>query len=735
MKVSQRSGFHAALHVSVLFLGAWAASALFPACASYTDAIKSAWASAREDPSAVPAGAASLSAARAAIDVQRYRTQAPEARAASVPADISTRAFAKPSSGLPGLVNWLLEGQVDPYLKAKILHDWEALNISYDVKAYYSGGIPDQSAYSVLKRKSAVCAGYSSLYKALCDLGGVKCAQVSGQARGTNFSEGKGLMGHDWNAVQIEGVWRLVDVTWDSCYVNSPTEYGHNYGSAYFLLEPEFMVYTHFPDNASMQLLDRRLSLEEFNELPYADGEFLSVTRRSLPGLAIANKSTGLSTIDIPHGPGVRLMASLQKSGSKKAWTGDGKARNLSIPVVEGEGKSTFTLSFPSKGDYIFSVSAMKEEDLNMAASKGASISVGTCQFRFSSSGASKRTLVGFDAGFQKIAGLPLEGGVLDAHVRKELRLTFACGPELSMQASLSRGDSEHPVFVQGATAMTRISGGYRLIVAFPSSGTYNLSISAETSAKKRAWTSLPLIADEAADHGYLDFPQGFLELTGEPLGGSLVSDRAGAEFTLTFPAASGVELNAWLGTVQAKPNQTSITSVQDSRRRCVVQRAAGGLAVKVGFPGPGDYCLSLEAKGPKGEKILAGLFLKAGAGLDHGYANLDPRLVEFAGRPSLRGPDGAPAGELGSDIVGKRLDLLFPKADAPLGASLYMPRVAGNTTTYEWANGLTMKKTDAGWLATVIFPGPGDYAIFFREDLKEPAKGRTFDGLYLTSR
>jgi hypothetical protein len=731
--------FKSTRRTALLFLCAAALTALALACSSSAPA--------RPETGLEPSEPApgSLAAARAAVDLRSYRKGLPEARAKSVPADIAVLAFTRPSAGLPKLVAWLLEGQSDPYLRAKILHDWEAVNIHYDVKAYYSGRIADQSPYSVLARRRAVCAGYAGLYKTLCDLGGVECAVVSGEARGINFSEGKGLMGHDWNAVRIDGVWRLIDVTWDSGYVNSPTDFADHYQTAYFLLDPEFMIYTHFPASSRMQFLDRPLSHSEFDELPYADGEFLSITRRDLAGLSIMNKSKGLSAIDIPHAPGVRLGASLRKGGSK-SWNGEGKSGELSIPIVEGEGQSTLTLAFPSSGDYILSVYAWIDaaaEDGSGGADAGKTISAGSCLFRFHSSGAYKpsgaaaSSLVGFDPAFQQLAGLPREGGVLDSRVGKEFSLNFPCGPETRMKAYLLSGDlSVGASSVPGAVAVSRVPGGCRIDVAFPAKGDYHLSLSAQAPGKKEVWSMLNLSATEAADHGYLEFQEAFLDLAGEPLGGAAISDRAGPEFSLSFPASSDASIEASLCTLRKSgSNQPSYWVLPDSKRLCIARRGPEGTVVRVAFPGPGDYCLWLEAKGPKGEKASSSLNLKASGAAGHGYFNLDPALVELAGEPSLAGPDGAAAGAPSSDLVGRSLGLLFPKGDAALSAALYTPRKDGDSTRYDWLGSLSSKRGPEGLLFTVAFPKPGDYVIFFTQEGADGAKSRSFEGLYLSSR
>jgi transglutaminase-like putative cysteine protease len=97
-----------------------------------------------------------------------YRQGDPRERARSVTGRFS----------LDDLVARLVGGVDDPAEKTRIIHDWEALNISYDFSAFFSGQIPPQDAGSVLESRKAVCEGYSNLFKAMCGRAGVACAVI-----------------------------------------------------------------------------------------------------------------------------------------------------------------------------------------------------------------------------------------------------------------------------------------------------------------------------------------------------------------------------------------------------------------------------------------------------------------------------------------------------------------------------------------------------------------------------
>ncbi|MBQ3055403.1 MAG: hypothetical protein IJC88_04790 [Oscillospiraceae bacterium] len=74
-----------------------------------------------------------------------------------------------------------------------------------------------QTVYSALVDGVSVCAGYSKLYKALCDEYEIPCILVQGES----FD-----VGHMWNYVRMEdGAWYAVDTTWDDLGRSADTTY------------------------------------------------------------------------------------------------------------------------------------------------------------------------------------------------------------------------------------------------------------------------------------------------------------------------------------------------------------------------------------------------------------------------------------------------------------------------------------------------------------------------------
>ena len=80
----------------------------------------------------------------------------------------------------------------------------------------------------------------------------VPCLNIHGYAKHGEIVAGKTYDGtnHEWNAVWLDGAWRLLDVTWDSVNryygPNDPDNVSGKAGRhCYYLIEPELLSYTH----------------------------------------------------------------------------------------------------------------------------------------------------------------------------------------------------------------------------------------------------------------------------------------------------------------------------------------------------------------------------------------------------------------------------------------------------------------------------------------------------------
>mmetsp|Transcript_6970 Transcript_6970/g.11010 ORF Transcript_6970/g.11010 Transcript_6970/m.11010 type:complete len:737 (+) Transcript_6970:54-2264(+) len=203
--------------------------------------------------------------------------------------------------------------------RAWAIFAWVCNNISYDVEGF-QGRAPRKScdAESVLKARVCVCEGYARLFESLCKEADLDVIYIAGKARTNEGSIGKSLSdkdGHAWNAVKLQGKWCLVDCTWGAGTC-SPTQFTAKFRPHYFCIDPCALAFSHFPDDASWQLLPRSLSLENFVAQPHvwtADffGYGLEFDSDVRPTGVVTLKGTNEGSITLKVPQNVDLLADL----------------------------------------------------------------------------------------------------------------------------------------------------------------------------------------------------------------------------------------------------------------------------------------------------------------------------------------------------------------------------------------------------------------------------------------
>lgn len=116
-----------------------------------------------------------------------------------------------------------------------------------------------------------VCLDYSLILKELCNQFEIPSEIIIGLTK-TDIRDHKGeyhLKNHSWNAVQIEGEWKLMDPTW------AAGQTGRNlipligyYADQFFFPDPEDFIKSHLPANPAWQLLKTPVAATTFKKQP-----------------------------------------------------------------------------------------------------------------------------------------------------------------------------------------------------------------------------------------------------------------------------------------------------------------------------------------------------------------------------------------------------------------------------------------------------------------------------------
>lgn len=117
------------------------------------------------------------------------------------------------------LVNTITKGKSSEKEKFDAIFNWVVQNIDYDYFTYYfaTGSYP-MSVKQILKHKKALCINYAFLMDTLCSLADIKNVTITGYAKDELFDVHDSVYvdNHAWNAVNLDGLWYVYDVTYSS---------------------------------------------------------------------------------------------------------------------------------------------------------------------------------------------------------------------------------------------------------------------------------------------------------------------------------------------------------------------------------------------------------------------------------------------------------------------------------------------------------------------------------------
>jgi hypothetical protein len=112
----------------------------------------------------------------------------------------------------------------------------------------------------VMENKSGICSGYAALGDTLFKLCHLTSYLVEGS---TKQSFLPAIIGHAWNAVKVDGDWKIIDATWGSGHLKNQ-KFVKDRHDHYFFPGPPQLISTHLPIDPIWQLLERPVTLHQF---------------------------------------------------------------------------------------------------------------------------------------------------------------------------------------------------------------------------------------------------------------------------------------------------------------------------------------------------------------------------------------------------------------------------------------------------------------------------------------
>ena len=103
--------------------------------------------------------------------------------------------------------------------KVYLVYYWITKNIIYDHEGLKAGTVKYFPEHAFPIRK-AICSVYAGLFRDLLlsmNYPESKILNIGGYSKGASYSSFKNPQAdHEWNAVEINGKWCLIDTTWDA---------------------------------------------------------------------------------------------------------------------------------------------------------------------------------------------------------------------------------------------------------------------------------------------------------------------------------------------------------------------------------------------------------------------------------------------------------------------------------------------------------------------------------------
>ena len=199
----------------------------------------------------------------------------------------------KKYDNLKELTNDLTSKYQNVFYKARAIYKWIENNMHYDYEKFHaiklnkyispfiseSDSIKAEQTYQTRK---GVCEDYSVLAKVMFSYSGIECRIITGIVNygGDEKKNYYDSDSHAWNAIRLNEKWYLLDCTWAE---ENP--------DFYFLANPDFFHFLHFPADPAWTLTQRKYSLNEFLSFPYVKSEYFTYGENNFPLNRIINTS------------------------------------------------------------------------------------------------------------------------------------------------------------------------------------------------------------------------------------------------------------------------------------------------------------------------------------------------------------------------------------------------------------------------------------------------------------
>ncbi|CAH1787326.1 unnamed protein product [Owenia fusiformis] len=318
--------------------------------------------------------------------------------AEDIPIGIIARNFAD-------TVAYLIEGCTTQVDQIRAIFRWIT---SVDVDSLALDDLPPSGSPLMYMYKIKWQMGnHARLLHAFCRYAKIDCVLVRGINKSAAYEIGEPInretMLAEWNAVFLDGEWRLIDAFWAcTCLVGKKSknwklldvdgylgatnttsdhsddddsddddagEATHRVNEFYYLTDPEAMIYTHYPDDPKWQLLETQIDFKTFEKQAYIRERFFDMELSiKPPSYETVNIETMNGEIEIYF----QQTTSIAKSATYKyklfqaqTRTGNPPRSNLERYVMYQRNLTDlkYMIRFPTEGKFKFDIFGKRDSD------------------------------------------------------------------------------------------------------------------------------------------------------------------------------------------------------------------------------------------------------------------------------------------------------------------------------------------------------------------------------------
>jgi len=233
--------------------------------------------------------------------------------------DYALAAQKEHEESLLSLTNYFLLGVKNDQEKARVIYRWMSDRIAYDASSYFANidSLTEPTPNEVFQRRKGVCDSYAILFVELAENLGIQAVKVDGIGKGLSYSVGRRLetaTNHSWNAVRIDGLWYLLDVTWGAGYIQD-RQFVKHFKPFYFCTPPEQFINDHYPVDDAMQLLSPPISKEAFEQMVFLQPAYYLDSLKLVSHKEGVIETDGRLVIRLLVPPTVLVSARLEHNG------------------------------------------------------------------------------------------------------------------------------------------------------------------------------------------------------------------------------------------------------------------------------------------------------------------------------------------------------------------------------------------------------------------------------------